>query len=95
MIVQAVIGSVRGWDAVGHPKHSREIRVSTGRSKNTDQGETMPTAAPPVDEPRVNFGGRVRESVRKRARVYAVQNDVELQDLLDEAVDEYLRSRGA
>ncbi|WP_192580234.1 hypothetical protein [Micromonospora sp. ALFpr18c] len=56
----------------------------------------MPTVAPPpVDEPRVNFGARVRESVRKRARVYAVQNDVELQDLLDEAVDEYLRARGA
>jgi hypothetical protein len=78
------------------PKHFREIRVTTGRSKNTDQGENMPTAAPPpVDEPRVNFGGRVRESVRKRARVYAVQNDVELQDLLDQAVDEYLRARGA
>lgn len=56
----------------------------------------MATPAPPhTDEPRVNFGGRVRESVRKRARIYAVQNDVELQDLLEEALDEYLRSRGA
>jgi hypothetical protein len=55
----------------------------------------MPTAAPPAVEPRVNFGGRVRESVRKRARIYAVQNDVELQDLLDEALDEYLSRRDA
>ncbi len=57
----------------------------------------MPTAAPPtVDirgDTRVNFGGRVRESVRKRARIFAVQNDVELQDLLDAALDEYLTRR--
>ena len=54
----------------------------------------MPTAAPST-ESRVNFGGRVRESVRKRARIYAVQNDVELQDLLDAALDEYLTRRDA
>lgn len=58
----------------------------------------MPTAAPaapPRDETRVNFGGRVRESTRKRARLYAVQNDVELQDLLDAALTEYLDRRGS
>jgi hypothetical protein len=55
----------------------------------------MPTAAPPTVDARVNFGGRVRESVRKRARIYAVQNDVELQDLLDAALDEYLTRRNA
>jgi hypothetical protein len=55
----------------------------------------MPTAAPPTPDLRVNFGGRVRESVRKRARIYAVENDVELQDLLDAALDEYLRNRNA
>lgn len=60
-----------------------------------DRGPSMPTAPPRTDEPRVNFGGRIRESVRKRARVYAVQHDVELQDLLDEAIEEYLRNRGA
>lgn len=68
--------------------------MTTSPRKKTDGGEKMPTAAPPT-EPRVNFGGRVRESVRKRARIYAVQNDVELQDLLDAALDEYLSRRDA
>ncbi|MGA5824086.1 hypothetical protein ACPC54_40350 [Kitasatospora sp. NPDC094028] len=46
-------------------------------------------------ESRVNFGGRVKESTRKRARMFAAANDVDLQDLLDFALDEYLRRRGA
>lgn len=58
-----------------------------------DQGGPAPAA--PVNDARVNFGGRVRESVRKRARIYAVQNDVELQNLLDQALDDYLSARGA
>ena len=48
----------------------------------------------PADEARVNFGARIRESVRKRARLYAVEHDLELQDLIDQAIDEYLRQRG-
>jgi hypothetical protein len=43
----------------------------------------------------VNFGGRVRESTRRRARMYAAANDLDLQNLLDEALDEYLNQRGA
>lgn len=69
--------------------------MTTPPRKQTYEGENMPTAAPPTPDLRVNFGGRVRESVRKRARIYAVENDVELQDLLDAALDEYLRNRDA
>lgn len=47
-----------------------------------------------AEEQRVNFGGRVRTSVRYRARLWSVQNEVDLQDLLDEALDEYLTRRG-
>lgn len=45
-------------------------------------------------EERVNFGGRVRASVRLRARVYAASHEMELQDVLDQALDEWLRKRG-
>jgi predicted HicB family RNase H-like nuclease len=48
-----------------------------------------------ADDPRVNFGARIRASVRKRARLYAVENDIDLQTVIDQAIDEYLRSRGA
>ncbi|MFG2306707.1 hypothetical protein [Actinacidiphila glaucinigra] len=45
-------------------------------------------------EERVNFSGRVRVSVRRRARLFAAAHDVNLQDLLDAALDEYLTKRG-
>lgn len=61
----------------------------------TQPEPTPPSAGAETEEQRVNFGARVRQSVRRRARVWAVQNDRELQDLLDEALDEYLRARGA
>lgn len=58
------------------------------------QGDDRETSVP-ADEPRVNFGARIRESVRKRARIYAAEHDVELRDVIDEAIDEYLHKRGA
>lgn len=44
-------------------------------------------------EDRVLISGRVRESVRRRMRLYAAGHDVNLQDLLDMALDEYLKRR--
>ena len=64
-----------------------------GSETNVPEQEQKP-AGQPETEKRVNFGGRVRESVRKRARLYAVQHEIDLQDLLDAALDEYLRKRG-
>lgn len=46
-------------------------------------------------EERVNFSARVRASVRKRAKLYAAQNDVSLQDLVDTALDDYLTRHNA
>jgi len=45
-------------------------------------------------EARVNFGGRVRPSTRKRARLFAAQHDIDIQDLLDAALNEYMSRRG-
>ncbi|WP_331718250.1 MULTISPECIES: hypothetical protein [Streptomyces] len=49
----------------------------------------------PESEERVNFSARVRASVRKRAKLYAAQNDVSLQDLVDAALDDYLSRHNA
>ncbi|GAA0706814.1 hypothetical protein GCM10009548_94750 [Streptomyces malaysiensis subsp. malaysiensis] len=46
-------------------------------------------------EERVNFSARVRVSVRRRAKLYAAGNDINLQDLVDQALDDYLRRHGA
>lgn len=46
-------------------------------------------------EPLVNFGGRVRESLRRRARMYGAANDLDLQDILDRALTEFLDREGA
>lgn len=50
--------------------------------------------AAPVKEPLVQFGGRIRESTRRRAKIYAAMNDVEMQDLLDEALTDWLERHG-
>lgn len=57
----------------------------------------MLTAATPRQEREqlVNFGGRVRESTRRRARMYAAANDVDLQSVLNIALDEFLKRHGA
>lgn len=78
--------------STGHP--ARRL-PEDDPAPDTATSVSAPRARPVIDDPRVNFGARVRESVRRRARVWAVQNDLELQDLLDAALDEYLRNRGA
>ncbi|MFI1734929.1 hypothetical protein ACH40E_38100 [Streptomyces acidicola] len=50
---------------------------------------------PEESEERVNFSARVRVSVRRRAKLYAAQHDVSLQDLVDAALDDYLRRHNA
>ncbi|MGD6757291.1 hypothetical protein [Streptomyces sp. BH105] len=57
--------------------------------QGSDQQET------PENEERVNFSARVRVSVRKRAKLYAAGHDMNLQDLMDAALDEYLSKRDA
>ncbi|GAA1377210.1 ribbon-helix-helix domain-containing protein [Streptomyces beijiangensis] len=58
----------------------------------------MPDAQEKSDPPaedKVLISGRVRASVRKRMKIFAAKNDVNLQDLLDAALDEYLTKRKA
>ena len=55
-------------------------------------------APPAVKAPReqlVNFGGRIPESLRRRARFYSVEHEVDLQDVITEALTEYLAKREA
>ncbi|WP_018570110.1 hypothetical protein [Streptomyces sp. PsTaAH-124] len=48
----------------------------------------------PEAEDKVLISGRVRESVKRRMKVYAAMNDMKLQDLLDVALDEFLTRHG-
>ncbi|MFF1399405.1 hypothetical protein ACFVZD_37105 [Streptomyces sp. NPDC058287] len=59
------------------------------------QQGSEPQPPTPESEERANFSARVRVSVRKRAKLYAAGHDVSLQDLVDAALDEYLRKRNA
>ena len=61
--------------------------VAARRSQGDDRGESVP-----ADEPQP--GPLARPPERKRARLYAVEHDIDLQDVIDQAIDEYLRKRG-
>lgn len=55
----------------------------------------MPTApTPPVETERANLNARVRGSTRRRVRMYAAARDMDMQDVIDAAVVEYLEARG-
>ncbi len=58
----------------------------TGRSRKTRQG-------PP--EKTINIGVELRESVRRRLKLYAAKEDVKQKAVVNEAIDEYLKKRGA
>ncbi|MFI1831305.1 hypothetical protein ACH41E_33400 [Streptomyces sp. NPDC020412] len=47
------------------------------------------------DDALVLISARVPESLRRRLRVYAAQHDRTVQGILDEAIDQYLKGRGA
>ena len=59
--------------------------------KEDDSMQAPP--APPTEE-RVALGTKVRASTRKRLRRYAVDAEVEIRDVVDQAIDQYLRERG-
>ncbi|MFC8014144.1 hypothetical protein [Streptomyces cinereoruber] len=59
-----------------------------------DQPQNESAGAGDAQEERVNFSARVRASVRRRAKLYAAANDVNLQDLVDTALDDYLKRHG-
>jgi hypothetical protein len=42
-----------------------------------------------------NMGIEVLETIRKRLRRYATDNDLKIKVVVNEAIDEYLKKRGA
>ncbi|MER6138306.1 hypothetical protein [Streptomyces sp. NPDC001815] len=72
-------------------------RSTTGANvpkQGEPQDEAMGNEGAEAEE-RVNFSARVRVSVRRRAKLYAAGHDINLQDLVDQALDDYLRRHGA
>ena len=49
---------------------------------------------PPVEATKT-IAVDLRESVRKRLRIYAAAHDVKIKTVVNEALDEYLKKRGA
>ncbi len=76
----------------GHPASGRGNEDARELQNEGDQLSMPPSREEP--EARVNLGARVRVSTRKRARLFAAKYDVEMQILLDAALDEYLTRRG-
>jgi hypothetical protein len=74
------------------------VQMSTSQLVRYDEGMQPPLcayrAASTEAEKLVNFGGRIRESTRKRMRRWAVNNDRQLQDLLEQVCTEWLDSHG-
>ena len=57
----------------------------------------VPVVAPiplPAQEPRKHVGARVRLSVAERLRTFMYVNREEQQEIVERALDEYLRARG-
>lgn len=57
-------------------------------------GKAMQAAPAPPQEDLVALGTKVRASTRKRLRRFSVDQEVEMQDVVDQAIDAYLRERG-
>lgn len=49
---------------------------------------------PLLGERLVNFGGRIPESLRRRVRMYSTVHEVDMQDVIAQALAEYLARRG-
>jgi len=58
-----------------------------------EKGDQPMQAAPAPPEELVTLGTRVRASTRKRLRRFSVDQEVEMQDVIDQALDAYLRDR--
>lgn len=55
----------------------------------------MPAPAAPAssETARVNLNARVRPATRRRVRMYAAARDADMQDVIDNAIVEYLERR--
>lgn len=62
-----------------------------GRSQVPDEQAKEDAA----DDELVLISARVRKSTRKRARVFCAEQDVSMQDLIDEALNEYVDRHGS
>lgn len=54
----------------------------------------MPPSRQGDNETRVNLGARVRTETRRRAKLFSAVHDLDMQDLVDAALDEYMSRRG-
>jgi hypothetical protein len=63
---------------------------TTGHPARKTKVEAEPSV---ITDPLVNFGGRIHESTRRRLRIYAAENNQDLQGLIEQAINEFLDRR--
>lgn len=82
----------RPVEVAPEPPEDPPVEQSPPAAKQPRRQNRRPSAAaPPVeDEPLVQFGARVPKSIRQRARMWSLVNEVDLQDMLTRAVREFL-----
>jgi hypothetical protein len=49
---------------------------------------------PQTEDPRITISVKVRASIRKRLRLAAVEEDQDQQDIVDQALEEWLTKHG-
>lgn len=64
------------------------------RDKREERSDPMPTvASAEVQEGVVQFGGRIPASLRRRVKICAAAQELDAQDVLRAALEEYLAKR--
>lgn len=66
--------------------------MSEGKKEGTAGMHAAP--APPHDDTLVGLGTKIRGTTRKRLRRYSVEAEVEIQEIVEDAISTYLESRG-
>jgi hypothetical protein len=72
---------------------ANEQRDRDKREERSDQMPAPAASAPAEQDQVVQFGGRIPASLRRRARICAAAQDMDVQDVLRAALEEYLQRR--
>ena len=74
-------------------RQAAEVPVAEPTSATVPLAASLP--ASPADDPLESFNTRLRRSVQRRLKVYGALHDVKIQDVVNEALDAYLREKQA
>ncbi|GII05745.1 hypothetical protein Pta02_77530 [Planobispora takensis] len=62
--------------------------------KKEGEANVQAAPAPPQEDTLVGLGTKIRATTRKRLRRYSVDAEIEIQEIVEDAISTYLESRG-